>query len=297
MQQRSQGVVDMLSLWTYIASEFPDVYAINTPFWPPYAKKDIDALPLTVRRQFRFSLSDLESEDQERLTQLAHFLSEGTHGDADPDGDVAAQYLQSTRATYEEHAEDYRKAVVKHTPLDTKLVEFSRLISPHGKIIDMGCGPGHDILRFQQQRKVVVGLDVSFAMTQLAQEITSAPVYQMDISSLTFPDQTFEGIWCVATLLHLPRKAVSSTLQGFNRILQPSGYLYISVKQGTGSCLIRREKTGGSPRLFTYFSKEEMEQFLAEASFDVCEMVRFVTYRKNIGWDAWINILARKRAG
>lgn len=140
-----------------------------------------------------------------------------------------------------------------------------------------------------------MGLDSSSSMVRLTHEITGVPIYHMDMRSMTLPDRFVEGIWCIATLLHLPRRDVSVALREFHRILQQGGHLYLSLKQGTGSKLVRREKTGRSPRLFTYFAQQEIAQLLRQAGFTSCEMMRVVTYRKSIGWDAWINVLVRKQ--
>jgi hypothetical protein len=43
----------------------------------------------------------------------------------------------------------------------------------------------------------------------------------------------------------------------------------------------------------SYSDLEAQAEWLQELPLN--EMIRFVIYRKGIGWDAWINILARRR--
>ena len=294
MSYTTQADLDQVALWSSIAFRFPDVFYISTPFWPPYSKDEAYSLVQQVLEHHAISFEDINPEDRNRLEEMTDFLKQGIRGEADPPPALADEYYKLTMRTYDEHAEDYRQAVVQYAPLDKKLHQFSQLISPQGKIIDIGCGPGNDIFKFQRQGKHVVGLDGSYAMARLAREITGVQIYHMDMRAMNLPEQFVEGIWCVATLLHLPRKDVPVALREFHRILQPAGYLYLSLKQGTGSSLVRREKTGGSPRFFTYFAQQEIAHLLKQAGFTTCEMMRVVTYRKGIGWDAWINILARK---
>jgi ubiquinone/menaquinone biosynthesis C-methylase UbiE len=295
MQYTTQVDVEKLALWSFIIYQFPDVYYIHTPFWPVYTREEAVVLVQKAHQDHYPLLMEIDPEDQARLMQMAEFLKDGARGDDDPPEALAEEYMRLTRETYDAHAEDYHKTIVQHTPLDDKLVEFAGLISPGGTIIDIGCGPGQDIEKFLNQGKCMLGLDVSDAMVHLAHEITGVPIYHMDMRSLTLPDHFVEGIWCNATLLHLPRRNVPRALRDFHRILQPSGYLYVSVKQGSGASLVRREKINGSLRLFTYFSREELAHYLEQACFDIVFMIRFVTYRENIGWDSWINVLARRR--
>jgi hypothetical protein len=46
--------------------------------------------------------------------------------------------------------------------------------------------------------------------------------------------EAFDGIWCCASLLHVPLVAMPATLDRLWRGLRPGGTLYVSFKHGTG---------------------------------------------------------------
>lgn len=51
-------------------------------------------------------------------------------------------YTRKTIDFYNKHFQDYIKsgAIV----LENKIDKFTKLITPGGKLLDAGCGPGHD---------------------------------------------------------------------------------------------------------------------------------------------------------
>jgi SAM-dependent methyltransferase len=286
-------------LWSHIYNKFPNVTHITTPFWPQYSRTRIHEQLVHSPTDKTFLLSLLSEDERRHLHDLETILTNGFVGAPDPSFREARNYLELTHQAYDEHAADYQAAVIQHSPLEEALNEFAKLSNSHGTIIDVGCGPGHDIQRFLERGKHVIGIDTSPAMVKLSKDSTHVPVYQMDMLSLdpsqfSYVHESISGIWCVATLLHLWRSDVPLALHNFYRLLQPSGYLFLSVKQGSGSKLIRREKTGSASRFFTYFALEELGHYLKTVGFEMYSVSQYATYRTNIGWDVWVNMLVRK---
>ena len=59
----------------------------------------------------------------------------------------------------------------------------------------------------------------------------------MDLRKLDFKDKSFDGIWCCASFIHLPKKYAENVLKEFNRILKEPGILFLGLKEGTSEGL------------------------------------------------------------
>jgi len=97
----------------------------------------------------------------------------------------------------------------------------------------------------------------------------------MDLRKITFPDQSFDGIWACASLLHLERTEAPAVLRAFNRILKTGGVLFVMVKEGVGKKLVRDGMLGKKRRFFTYFQPEAVRRLLTDAGFTQENMYSF----------------------
>ena len=105
----------------------------------------------------------------------------------------------------------------------------------------------------------------------------------MDMRTLGFDDERFDGLWVCASFLHVARDDAPVTLAEFHRVLRPGGVLLLSVQSGTG------ERVGGlyddDSRRFTLYQPEELRTLVEGAGFTV----------ESVGLDGqrWIQLLAR----
>lgn len=112
-----------------------------------------------------------------------------------------------------------------------QLQEFSELLPASGKVLDAGCGVGKPTSEFLAKRDFdVTGVDISKNMVDLAKEnVPAAKFYQRNIVSLDFPANAFDGIMCVYTLWHIPRKHHPTIIQNFHRMLKDEGILALNT--------------------------------------------------------------------
>lgn len=159
------------------------------------------------------------------------------------------------------------------------------------RVLDVGCGPGRDAAHLQEHGLQVVGIDASTGMIEEARKRVPPPAefIQMDMRKLDFPDDSFDGVWCNASLLHIPRDEVQQVLSEIHRVLH-YGPLFLAVKEGEGDAIVGEAE--GEPRFFTYFTIHEIQLLVEHAGFDVHEVHFGDTdpYGKR-----WINLFARKR--
>lgn len=126
------------------------------------------------------------------------------------------------------YVDDYQKNV----PDKPFVLEFLSKVTPGGKVLDVGCGGGDYTSVIKGERFEAVGIDLSTRMIELARQNHPETSYEvMDMTKLTFPDESFDGIlvsWC---FFHVPESDVESTLKGFARILKPGGTIYFSMQE------------------------------------------------------------------
>ena len=139
--------------------------------------------------------------------------------------------------------------------------EFQRFIdllkTNRNKILDLGCGSGDHSLYFKERGLDVTSIDLSEEMINLCKE-KGLNAFLMDIENLEFEDKSFNGIWAVTSLLHVPKSKLNEVIKKLNLILNDNGILYVCVKEGKGEELVVDES--GDTRFFAFWSEEEMKK-------------------------------------
>jgi SAM-dependent methyltransferase len=104
---------------------------------------------------------------------------------------------------------------------------------PEGALIlDAGCGSGRDSLAFQKLGFAVEAFDASEALVKKASELTGIEVQLKQFHEVNEINK-FDGIWTCASLLHLPRTELESSMRLLSNALKPNGVWYLSFKYGT----------------------------------------------------------------
>ncbi len=197
--------------------------------------------------------------------------------------------LRVTRATYEQIAAVYAQRNRDRSALEEEVAKFVSLVKPGGWVADVGCGPGFDTAVFQQHNFKTIALDYTHAMMQAGRTELGiqANFVQGDMRYLPFASQ-IDGLWVSASLLHLNRADVPSTLRQFHHVLQNGGVMYLAVKLGEGDEWTALSYDQNVPRYFTYWQEADLDALLEEAGFTIVD-----------GWlsegrSTWIVRLARK---
>ncbi len=114
---------------------------------------------------------------------------------------------------------------------------FWDYMTPHGRgffaektILDAGCGMGRHLYYASQYGKDVVGIDFSRAVDvayRNTRDLPAAHVVQADLFRLPFHKQTFDFVYCLGVLHHVP--SPDDALCGLLRHLKPEGEIRIYV--------------------------------------------------------------------
>jgi SAM-dependent methyltransferase len=168
----------------------------------------------------------------------------------------------TTRQFYDTHVQEY--AAVSATYDLTSLWDaFAQRVPPGSRVLDAGCGTGRDMIALSRRGYVVEGLDYSAPIAEYCRQQTGLPVTVADLRQPVFPPGRFGGIWCLATLLHIPRRDIDDVLRRLHDALQPGGILLTSMQKGSGSEL------APDGRLFERYEPEEWVRRLQKAGFQV----------------------------
>lgn len=190
-------------------------------------------------------------------------------------------------AAYDRIAADYavRNAAMSESLLDLGN-RFLALLGSTAHILEVGCGPGRDMAWLESGGGLVTGIDLSIGMLAQARIRVRGPLLQMSMDRLAFATGQFDGVWCIASLLHLAKTEAPGAVREMRRVLRPGGVLALSIQEGDGE-VWESGPYGHVERLFARYAPEEAEALLASAGFAIHERGRNGAVRPG-----WIEFLA-----
>ncbi|NHJ87507.1 MAG: class I SAM-dependent methyltransferase [Asgard group archaeon] len=176
------------------ADDFNDIFPVDKTLNEIRTQK----LKFTAEKmiQMNFGL------EQEEFEQIKSIVSMGYDK-------VADEYL----ATRSEEDEE-----VKLLP------DFMKRLPVGGRVLDAGCGAGEPITRILSEKFKVVGVDISKKQIDIAREMLPyCDFVWQDMTTLTYPDEYFDGIVSYYAIQHIPREEHRGLLINFQRMLKPKG--------------------------------------------------------------------------
>ncbi|GAB3418432.1 class I SAM-dependent methyltransferase [Erwinia aphidicola] len=163
---------------------------------------------------------------------------------------------------------------------------FVAHLKPGARILDAGCGSGRDAKAFSEMGYEVEAFDASAELVELARQHTGLPVKQMRFEDVTEVER-YDGIWCCASLLHVPLAELPGVMAQLAKALKPGGVWYLSFKYGCGE----REKDG---RRFTDMDESGLEKIFQGVAETQC-IRTWKTQDKSIRHEGyWLNHIQKQ---
>ncbi len=131
---------------------------------------------------------------------------------------------------------------------------------PH-RILDFGCGPGRDLATFKALGHEPVGLEGSPNFCEMARTYSGAVVLNQDFLALDLEPATFDGVFCNATIFHVPSAALPRVLSELYAALKPGGVFFSSNPRGDNI------EGWNGPRYSTYHDLPAWTRFMESAGF------------------------------
>jgi SAM-dependent methyltransferase len=176
--------------------------------------------------------------------------------------DELREISSSTLAHYEHGAESFQAGTSDHD-VSQNIAALLRHLSgaPPYTILDLGCGPGRDLITFRSLGHESVGLDGAERFVEMARAASGCEVLHQDFLALDLPPGRFHGVFANAALFHVPTQELPRVLRELHEALRPRGVLFSSNPRG--------QNTEGwhGDRYGAYHDLESWRRFVSAAGF------------------------------
>lgn len=159
------------------------------------------------------------------------------------------------------------------------------------RILDLGCGCGHEAAAMLASGFDVEPTDGSAAMAAEAERLLGRPVRVMRFDQLS-ESAAYDAVWANASLLHVPCAALADVLARVLRALKPGGVHFASYK---GGGVAGRDGLG---RYYNYPDRAALlDAYTRSGSWEILS----VEERAGSGYDGvttpWIRVTMRRPDG
>ena len=186
---------------------------------------------------------------------------------------------------YNQHAQSFSDSTL-NVDMSALYAEFLPLIPKHGHILDAGCGSARDAMYFKQQGFTVSAFDASENIAKLASNYLQQTVEVKAFQQLNFTNM-YDGIWCCASLLHVPKVELQQVFLKLQNALKPNGVLYVSFKYGT-------QERVHNGREFTDLNEDGLTALITHhTELKILKQWQTVDQRPERESEVWLNALIK----
>jgi SAM-dependent methyltransferase len=153
-------------------------------------------------------------------------------------------------------------------------------------LLEIGAGTGRDSLFFQQQGLAVISTDASPAMVARCRE-KGLNAHVMDFASLNFPPASFDGVYALNCLLHVPKVDLPLVLERIRGLLRPRGLFFWGQYGGVDQEGIYADDHYEPKRFFVRYTDEQIRA-VAVAHFEIVSFHRVPLDDRNNHFQALI---------
>ena len=199
--------------------------------------------------------------------------------------------IEQVRNDYDRIAAEYARRLfneLEGKPKDRELLlRFASDIADRGEVCDIGCGPGH-IARFLRDAGVrVFGLDLSPEMLAQARRLNPDLEFREgNMLALPLADGSLAGIAAFYAIVNIPAESLPIAFGEMLRVLAPGGLLLMAFHIG-GEVLRPEVLWGTKVEIeFYHFDRELIERLLAEAGFQIEDLVERGPYAPEVEYQS-----------
>ena len=198
--------------------------------------------------------------------------------------------MPSTTLTYyNNNAQTFSDSTL-NVDMSALYAEFLPHVKQHGHILDAGCGSARDAAYFKNQGFTVSAFDASPALAKLASNYLQQPVEIKNFQELECVNK-YDGIWCCASLLHVPKAELPQVFLKLQKALKPDGVLYVSFKYGT-------QERVHNGREFTDLNEQLLSSLLNQhTQLSIVKHWQSVDQRPGRESEVWLNALIKYAIG
>lgn len=174
--------------------------------------------------------------------------------------------------SYDKHARERENASMQEWKILERSKFLSLLLLENKKsLLEIGAGTGRDSKFFKDQGFETTCIDLSPVMIEICKQ-KGLNAQEMDMLDIKFPDNSFDAIFSLNSLLHLTKVEFPIVMSKINSLLKPHGVVYLGIYGGHDFEGIYEDDFYRPKRFFSFFTDEQLKlqvsKFLNIISFD-----------------------------
>ena len=172
--------------------------------------------------------------------------------------------ITNLRQSYDRTAKERDQRGIASWKIEER-AHFLALLNQEGKrdLLEIGAGPGQHGKFFQDNGLSVVCIDLSPEMVRLCRA-KGLTAHVMDFLNLDFPEHSFDAMYALNCLLHVPKKDLPKVLQALRALLQPAGLFYLGLYGGKDYEGVFPDDHHEPRRFFSFHTDEQIRQVVME---------------------------------
>jgi len=199
--------------------------------------------------------------------------------------------VKQTMRAYELHRSTYIQEWDRRPYRLSRFLErWMEGLNPGSVLLDLGCGVGQDSRYLRRNRHGVVGTDLTWSFLRIAHRRSKRlPLVRADFHHLPFQEQSFDGIWAAASLIHCPSSRFSGVLRRLRRLLKPGGLLGTTLRYGSHSGYPMHQWIPG--RYISEWRKPVIQKIFLQSGWRIVQN-ELVTNQERKG--RWLNVIVQR---
>lgn len=161
--------------------------------------------------------------------------------------------------------------------------DYFKELLPSGRILEVGCGAGRDAQELIKIGYDYHGIDITAKLIESARKLNPDGNFEEANLYDFHSDEPFDGFWCAAVLIHLPKDRIDEALQAIKRNLKSRAIGFIAMKAGVGEMVEVRPELDDAEFLFTYYENDEFKGVLSRNGLEVLKQ-DYMPFSERTNW-------------
>ena len=196
---------------------------------------------------------------------------------------------------YDAVAEEVANEWYDNQSLLPTIREFCTYLPEQPRVLDLGCGPGHEAARLHAQGAEILGIDISKQSILIARKRNPGCEFlEADFMDIDGSIGRFDGIFSAGSLIHMPFDQLKVAVKTITSVLKPGGYILIIFQEGTENKT--HYPTIGNRKIERIIFRFPVDSFDILTVFENADtgFVKEISLHKELSRNDWKAMLFRK---
>lgn len=177
--------------------------------------------------------------------------------------------MDQLRKFYDLRAEEIAENWYPNEILMPTIKDFLSTFKFKPRILDLGCGPGHESMRIHSLGAEVVGVDFSSESIKIARKRNPNCTFLLkDYFELDERIGLFDGIFSSGSIIHMSYEKLPKLFEILSHLVRNDGYIELIIQKGKGQKIMERIiKNEKFERVIYFFTLKQLKPILSQFSF------------------------------